>query len=114
MKTYRKISKKFEWTIEKKPTKQYLNISSIPGNARPSAYILRKKNSSQEIHKLIQDNDKMLFLPMDKLQLMLKMMYELVASMMLTSKNVCKPGAFSFRYHLTKMAEAVPESVARI
>ena len=44
MKTYRKISKKFEWTIEKKPTKQYLNISSIPGNARPSAYILRKKN----------------------------------------------------------------------
>ena len=56
----------------------------------------------------------MLFLPMDKLQLMLKMMYELVASMMFTSKNVCKPGAFSFRYHLTKMAEAVPESVARI
>ena len=37
MKTYRKISKKFEWTIEKKPTKQYLNISSIPANARPIA-----------------------------------------------------------------------------
>ena len=53
MKTYRKLSKKFEWTIEKKPTKQYLNISSIPGNAKASTYILKNQKKKKIIFKNI-------------------------------------------------------------
>ena len=43
MKTYRTLSTQFEMTIERKPSKQYLFISSIPGNAKASAYILEKR-----------------------------------------------------------------------
>ena len=43
MKTNRKLSNQFEITSEKNPTKQYLYISSIPGNAKPNAYILKKQ-----------------------------------------------------------------------
>ena len=42
------ISNQFEMTIEKKPIKKYLNISSIPGNAKASTYILKKKKGKKK------------------------------------------------------------------
>ena len=47
MKTYRTLSNQFEMTIERKPIKKYLNILSIPGNAKASTYIL--KNQKKKI-----------------------------------------------------------------
>ena len=116
MKTYRTLSNQFEMTIERKPIKKYLNILSIPGNAKASTYILKNQKKKIILKNLYLADSlgsyvKHFFLPG---QLILKMIYELAASMMLASKNVCKPGAFCCRYHFTKMAEVVPESVARI
>ena len=42
MKTYRTLSNQFEMTIERKPIKKYLNILSIPGNAKASTYISKE------------------------------------------------------------------------
>ena len=47
------ISNQFEMTIEKKPIKKYLNISSIPGNAKASTYILKNQKKKKIIFKNI-------------------------------------------------------------
>ena len=49
MKTYRTLSNQFEMTIERKPIKKYLNISSIPGNAKASTYILKNQKKKKKI-----------------------------------------------------------------
>ena len=46
------ISNQFEMTIEKKPIKKYLNISSIPGNAKASTYILKNQKKKKSFLKI--------------------------------------------------------------
>ena len=46
------ISNQFEMTIEKKAIKKYLNISSIPGNAKASTYILKNQKKKKSFLKI--------------------------------------------------------------
>ena len=52
MKTYRTLSNQFEMTIERKPIKKYLNILSIPGNAKASTYILKNQKKKKSFLKI--------------------------------------------------------------
>ena len=59
MKTYRTLSNQFEMTIERKPSKQYLYISSIPGNAKASAIYFGKKKISYITQEIYSHNQGM-------------------------------------------------------